>query len=100
MDGWQVMAAPLALVVQLGALMGVALGVAWTARRLTGPWVRSDAVGREAPPVSDGSIMAAYDDALADGWPPEQLATFVEVGRRAGTSGRHVRAVIARRWAV
>jgi hypothetical protein len=99
MNGWQVMAAPLALVVQVGALMAVALGVAWTARRLTAPAVRSGDVGRGAAPVSDGSIMAAYDGALADGWPPGQLATFVEVGRRAGTSGRHVEAVIARRWA-
>jgi hypothetical protein len=99
MNGWQVMAAPLAVVVRLGALVLAALVVVWLTRRLSAR-SRGPATGGGAGPVRDGTVVAAYDGALLDGWPPDELATFIEVGRRSGTSGAHVRAVIARRGSV
>jgi hypothetical protein len=97
MNGWQVMAAPLTVVVRLAALVAVAVAVVWVARRRRGQ--PSDAsTGDRA--VQDGTVAAAYDRALLDGWPPDELATYIEVGRRSGTSGAHVRAVIARRGTV
>jgi hypothetical protein len=102
MNGWQVMAAPLAVVVQVGALTAAAVAAAWLIRRLTRGLARRpdpSPVVSSGRPVSDGTVVAAYDGALLDGWPPDELATFIEVGRRSGTSGAYVRAVIARRWA-
>ena len=98
MNGWQVMAAPLAVVVRLGALVLAAVVVMWLTRPL---WGRSRGPATaDRVRIRDGAVVAAYDGALLDGWPPDELATFIEVGRRSGTSGAHVRAVIARRGAV
>ena len=45
------------------------------------------------------AIVSAYNDALLNGWPAGELATFGEVAGRVGTSSDHVRTVIARHWA-
>jgi hypothetical protein len=99
MDGWQVMAAPLALVVKVGLVATlVATVTVWWGRLVDGPR-RRPTPKRRPQPVSDRDIVAAYNDALLDGWPAGELLTFIEAGRRAGTSGEHVRSVIARHWA-
>jgi hypothetical protein len=99
MDGWQVMAAPLSAVVRVGLVATVAATVTvWWGRLVDGPR-RASAPERRPGAVTDAAIVAAYNDALSDGWPPGELLTFIEAGRRAGTSGEHVRSVIARHWA-
>ena len=88
MNGWQVMAAPLAVVVRMGALVATMVALGWLTRRAargapppsatpvvrrltprgwTGP-ERESASGRRTAP--DSSVLAAYDQALLDGWPP------------------------------
>jgi hypothetical protein len=96
MDGWRVMGGPLAAVVQLGALAIAVVAVVWLARRLSRRAPAPPPAAVRRPPAPDSSVLAAYHGALLDGWPPGELATFIEVGRQTGTSGAHVEAVIAR----
>jgi hypothetical protein len=98
MNGWQVMAAPLTIVVRLGVLLATMVVAASVFDRL---WEGRPTPPRasEPPParlVSEQAIVRSYNDTLQDGWPAGQLLTFMEAGRRAGTSGEHVRSVIAR----
>jgi hypothetical protein len=101
MNGWQVMAAPLTIVVRLGVLLAMVLAAASVRDRfLDGrSVVRRAPEQRPSPPQRDTTIVSAYNAALLDGWPAGELLTFMEAGRRAGTSGEHVRAVISRHWA-
>ena len=100
MDGWQVMAAPLGMVVRVGLLvtMAITASVFWDRLR-RGPRGVPPHLS-SSPRVTDQTVVVAYNAAVLDGWPPGELLTFIEAGRRAGTSGEHVRTVIARHWAV
>lgn len=102
MNGWQVMAAPLAIIVRLGALVMLMLAAVSVRERLLDG---RSVLPRVQPPQPtarprDDVIVSAYNAALLDGWPAGELLTFMEAGRRAGTSGEHVKAVISRHWAL
>lgn len=90
-------------VVGLGLIASAALAMGRLAdeldRRLARRGPQGGPVG-PAVPEPPATIVAAYYAALAEGWPPGELATFIEVGRRAGTSGERVRSVIDRHWAL
>lgn len=101
MNGWDVMAEPfstaarLALVMLMGFRLRSVAKKTWRNRRR----VVADLAGRRGAAVSDSAIVSAYNDALLNGWPAGELATFGEVAGRVGTSSDHVRTVIARHWA-
>lgn len=89
MSGWQVMVAPLSILLKLGAIALVVFVVAGA---------RLPRRGRPGH-VADTTIVAAYNHAILQGWPPGEEPTFIHVGRVVGTVADHVRSVIARHWA-